>query len=352
MTTRFFSGTVPTGTVPEPRYSPSLALAFLLVFTACSSPPDLYIFEGRTMGTTWSAKVVAQDIPDVEQKDLREALVAEIEEVDAKMSTYRDDSELSSLNAAAAGSAVELSPETLLVFQEAMEIARLTDGALDVTVGPLVNAWGFGPGRPTPDRAPEEIDRMLAVVGWDKISVGSSAVTKRVDGVYCDLSSVAKGYAVDRAAEAVERLGYSDYMVEIGGEVRASGANQEGRSWRIAIEKPGADGSSIQRVIPLADAAMATSGDYRNYWEEDGVRYSHTIDPRTGAPARHRLASVTVIDPTCLRADGFATALMVLGDESGLRLAEELELAALFQVRTDGGAIEEVVTPAFAKLMN
>lgn len=302
------------------------------------------------MGAAWSAKILAEDLPADRQEALRDALSEAIEDVNRKMSTYRDDSELSRLNQAETGVAVQLSPETLLVFQEAQTIARMTGGALDVTVGPLVNAWGFGPGEGIPNLAPEEIDRLRTAVGWDKIAVGSGSVAKLADGVYCDLSAVAKGYGVDRAAEAIEAAGFEDYMVEIGGEVRARGVNQEGRAWRIAVEKPVENDRAIHRILSLRDMAMATSGDYRNYWEEDGVRYSHTIDPQTGRPVRHRLASVTVLEPTCLRADGFATALTVLGEEEGLRIARELELAALFQVRTEDGGFEEITTPAFDRL--
>lgn len=302
------------------------------------------------MGTTWSAKVVSRDLSADEQEELRDALAKAIEDVNRKMSTYREDSELSRLNQAATGAAVELSAETLFVFEQAAEIARLTEGALDVTVGPLVNAWGFGPGERLPDLERGQVDRLLAAVGWDKIALGSGSVKKLADGVYCDLSSVAKGYAVDRAVEAIEAARFADFMVEIGGEVRARGLNQQGRAWRIAVEKPSEGGSDVQRIVPLENMAMATSGDYRNFWEEDGVRYSHTIDPRTGEPARNRVASVTVLEPTCLRADGFATALMVLGEEGGLRVARDLELAALFQVRT-GDGFEEMATPAFQRLI-
>ncbi len=326
------------------------ALAAFSFFACGAAAPDVYVFDGRSMGTTWSVKLVGRNLPAEEIESLRGRLSEAIEDVNRRMSTYREDSELSRLNQAPTGEPVALSPQTMAVFTEARRIGELTGGALDVTVGPLVNAWGFGPG----ERAAVDdsrIQEMLKAVGWDRIAIGADSVKKLVDGVYCDLSSVAKGYAVDRVAEALSELGHADYMVEIGGEVRAHGLNGEGRPWRIAIEEPVEGERSIQRVIPLADAAMATSGDYRNFWVEDGLRYSHTIDPRTGRPVRHRLASVTVIEPTCMRADGLATALMALGEEEGFRKAQDLEVAALFQIRGPDGGFGFRSTPAFAKLV-
>jgi len=304
------------------------------------------------MGTTWSAKIIALPLTPDQRTELRQALTQAIEDVNQKMSTYRDDSELSRLNQAPADQPVPLSPETFHVFQTAREIGRLSDGAFDVTVGPLVNAWGFGPGHRRQDFSDDELDAMRELVGWDKIRLSGQAVAKTAPAVYCDLSALAKGYAVDQAARVADALGYADYMVEIGGEVRTAGRNAQGLPWRIGIEQPADETRAVERVVELSGLSMATSGDYRSYWEEDGQRFSHTIDPRTGRPVRHRLASVSVLEPECMRADAFATALMVLGEDEGFRLAEKLELAALFQVRLPDGGFESRPTPAFETLVS
>jgi thiamine biosynthesis lipoprotein len=237
------------------------------------------------------------------------------------------------------------------VFVEAQRIGELTQGAFDITVGPLVNAWGFGPGERREDLDQAAIDELRSHTGWDKLIVnpGESTLVKLDPALYCDLSAIAKGYAVDRVFETLSDLGFTSRMVEIGGEVRTAGANAEGRPWRIAVEKPLEGGRGIQRVVALQDLAMATSGDYRNYFERDGKRYSHEIDPRTGRPIEHRAASVSVIEPTCAAADALATGLIVLGEDRGFDLAVELEIAALFLVR-DGDSFVEKSTPAFDRV--
>ncbi len=328
------------------RASRALLLAAIACL-GCQSQPSQYEFSGRAMGTTYAVKLApAQPLSDSALEPIRAAIDDAISDVDHAMSTYRADSELSRFNAAGAGEPFELSQATLQVFRTAAEIGQLTGGALDPTVGPLVNAWGFGPAE-RQDLSDSDIADLRAQTGWDKLTIDTQHVTKLVDGVACDLSAIAKGYAVDRVSEILSDLGQPNHMVDIGGEIRTSGVNSEGRPWRIAIEKPETTGG-IQRAVSLENLAMATSGDYRNFYEKDGVRLSHTIDPRTGRPVAHSLASVAVVEPTCMRADGFATALMVLGEDEGYALAERLELTALFIVRTDDG-FEERPTPAFTK---
>jgi thiamine biosynthesis lipoprotein len=268
------------------------------------------------------------------------------------MSTYQPSSELSQFNSSRATEPFPVSAETLQVFAEAQRISAATGGAFDITVGPLVNLWGFGPNaKPLMIPADEEVERLRPRIGWSRIEVDTalSTIRKSEPEMYCDLSAIAKGYAVDRVAEGLAALGLADTMVEVGGEVRTRGRNAAGEPWRIAIERPDTAQRAFQEVVPLSDLAMATSGDYRNFYEQDGVRFSHTIDPRTGRPIQHRLASVSVIDPVCMRADGYATALMVLGEEEGFKLAEEQGLAALFLVRK-GDGFEERATAAFKTL--
>jgi FAD:protein FMN transferase len=308
------------------------------------------------MGTTFAVKVVVgargEALSGARQAEVRTTIEQKLDEVNQKMSTYLDSSELSRFNQFRGTEAFPVSPETLAVFAEAQRISAATDGAFDITVGPLVNLWGFGPDPPPKDLPSEkELDRLRAQIGWGKIEVdtANSALRKLHPEIYCDLSAIAKGYAVDRVAEALSEMGFSRYMVEVGGEVRTMGRNVAGEPWRIAIERPQAGERAFQRVVPLSGMAMATSGDYRNFFERDGLRWSHEIDPRTGRPAQHRLASVSVFDEQCMRADGYATALMVLGEETGFRVAVEQGLAALFLVR-NGVSFEEKPTPAFEAL--
>ena len=308
------------------------------------------------MGTTYTVKVVTEGplgaSSSPKQEQVQQVIEGRLAEVNDKMSTYQPSSELSQFNSSRTTVPFPVSAETLQVFAEAQRISAATAGAFDITVGPLVNLWGFGPdAKPLAVPADEEVERLRPRIGWSRIEVDTarSTIRKSEPEMYCDLSAIAKGYAVDRVAEGLAALDLADYMVEVGGEVRTRGRNAAGEPWRIAIERPDTAQRAFQEVVPLSDLAMATSGDYRNFFEQDGVRFSHTIDPRTGRPIQHRLASVSVIDPVCMRADGYATALMVLGEEEGFRLAEEQGLAALFLVRK-GDGFEERATAAFKTL--
>lgn len=304
------------------------------------------------MGTAYHVKVVAPRLSDTEQDELARIITDELENVNSKMSTYQDDSELSRFNRSPATAAFALSRETLDVFAESARISEFTGGAFDITVGPLVDVWGFGPSNP--ERIPTEDELMVlrASVGWRNVVVdpAAGAIHKTHADTRCDLSAIAKGYAVDRVSEALTKLGRRNHMVEVGGEVRTAGRNAAGEPWRIAVEKPVAGSAATERIVPLSDRAMATSGDYRNFIERDGTRYSHTIDPRTGRPVMHRLASVSVLHKSCMTADALATALMVMGEEEALTFASDHELAVLLLIRGDDGEFTEAATPAFADL--
>jgi thiamine biosynthesis lipoprotein len=338
-----------------------LALCALICWS-CSPAPDavareLSVWQGQTMGTTYTVKAAGAAISGPSRIQVQEAIDEQLNRVNELMSTYLPSSELSRFNALASSDAFPLSPETLQVFEVARRVGSLSGGVLDVTVGPLVNAWGFGPpGKPAHAPSEEDLERLKVLVGWDKIviDVSQSTIRKVHPEVYCDLSAVAKGYAVDRVSETLSVLGYVEHMVEVGGEVRARGRNAAGQPWRIGVEKPLAPGSMgasvVHRAIPLEDLAMATSGDYRNYYEEEGRRISHEIDPRTARPIDHRLASVTVVSESCAEADALATALIVLGEEEGYRLAAEQDLAALFLVRQGNGFVEKA-SPRFEELL-
>jgi len=321
----------------------------ILGVAACGAPAYHTIdLHGTTMGTTWSVTVVAGR--RVDEPALRNLVEDRLDLVDRLMSHYRLDSEVSGFNAFDSTASFPISIETADVVRHALEIGGLSGGALDITVGPLVDAWGFGPGDDAPSPPPDDqIDHLLESSGFEHLVIGAAASTlsKDVVDLRIDLSSVAKGYAVDLVADVLTGAGFGRHMVEVGGEIRVSGQNPDGRPWQLAIERPQTDGRAIHRVIALSGGGLATSGGYRNYRELDGHRVSHIIDPRTGRPITHNLASVSVIDTLCVRADGFATALMVLGPDEGYALAEDLGIAALLLIRKEDGSFEERTTSAF-----
>jgi thiamine biosynthesis lipoprotein len=227
-----------------------------------------------------------------------------------------------------------------------------TAGAFDVTVAPLVEAWGFGRGRPDgPAPTPAELAGLLRHVGSDRFELrDADRAFRRLDAaVRIDLAGIVPGYAVDRISEALAGLGLGDHVVELGGEVRCRGRGPGGRAWRVAIERPDASTREAQVVVELRDLGISTSGDYRDFRVVNGRRLSHTIDPRTGRPVEHALASVSVVHPSVMMADAYATALMVLGPEQGLELARRMALAALF-VSREGDRLVEHGTPSFLQL--
>ncbi len=286
---------------------------------------------GTRFRATWSG-VAACD------GSLSAAVEAELHEVNAQMSTWLPDSELSRFNAAPAGDWVPVSEQLAEVVALALQLARQSEGAFDVTVGPLVNLWGFGPERRDGVPAESEIDRQRAHVGSGLLDLRRSppALRKRIDGVAVDLSAIAKGHAVDRLAMLLDSRGCSDYLVEIGGDLRVRGGNADGEAWRIGVERPvGPDG--VEQVLALSRGALATSGDTRNVRKYGDSRFGHTIDPRTGRPVVHRLASVTVWAESAALADGLATLINVLGPDDGLVFAEQHAVAAMALMYRDGG---------------
>jgi thiamine biosynthesis lipoprotein len=303
------------------------------------------------MGTTFTVKVVAQDGDDTLKERLAQILRDVLEGVDGAMSTYRTDSEIAAFNRHGTED-FDASPELMEVMKEAQRVARLSSGAFDITVGPLVDAWGFGPVGAADPPGEEALNRLLAVTGFEQIDVDSDLGVLRKARADCrvDLSAIAKGFAVDRVAAAFDEEGFQDYMVEIGGEVRTRGRNGAGKPWRIGIERPDFDTRAVYVTIPLSDLALATSGDYRNYVERNGVRISHTIDPRTGRPIAHGLASVSVIHSSCMTADALATALEVLGPVDGLAMAEQYDIPAFFLVRLDDNRFKEMHTDVWTVL--
>ncbi len=324
---------------------PFLTFLGVLLLAACSAEESSWKLSGPTMGTRYHITVVAAPA-EVSRESLKADIDAELVAVNQEMSTYIPDSELMRANDVAVGDAVALSDNLALIVGLSKTIYQQSSGAFDVTVGPLVNLWGFGPD-PEPETVPsdEEINKLRAQVGSDALTLSGNTLTKSRD-VFIDLSAIAKGHGVDRVAELLESKGITNYLVEVGGELRTLGHNATGAPWRIGIERPSA-GQVVQKPIAVSGKSIATSGDYRNYYERDGKRFTHTIDPRTGYPVEHRLASVTVIADTCAEADGLATAINVMGAEAGLKLAEKDNLAVFMLVKTDDG-FEEQSSTAFS----
>ena len=320
-------------------------LAFLVSCTGQNgAKTQPVLLQGKTMGTTFSVKLFPTE-DELTQLNLFELVDAELERINQLMSTYIPDSELSRLNQSKAGVAFSLSADSVKVLDESLRLNAITDGAFDVTVGPLVNLWGFGPnGRITKQPTRSEIEAVRGYVGGNMVTLSGSNVVKSHDKTYIDFSSIAKGYAVDRIAEILEQNGITSYLVEVGGEMRLSGNKPDGKAWTVAVEKPVTDRRDIQFLFSPGDMGMATSGDYRNYFEENGERFSHTIDPRTARPITHKLASVTILHESAMSADALATAINVLGPITGLEFAEKHNIAAYMLIKTDEGFAEVLST--------
>lgn len=330
---------------------PTVLTAAILIASCGDSRLPEYELAGPVMGTTYSIKLV--DPPgELDRDELGNSIRHRLEDIEQRFSTYRPSSELSRVNAALTTEWIPVSNELCSVIESAIELSRVTYGAFDITVGPLVLLWGFGPDS---DRVSPPVDELIiearGSVGFDKLDTDCSmpAVRKSLPGVSIDLSAFAKGFAVDEVTSLVSVHGAENFLVEIGGELCTRGHNADRSPWAIAIEKPDATGRSVQSVVNVTDQCLATSGDYRNFFEHDGVRYSHTLDPETGWPVTHDTAAVTVIAESAARADGLATALLVHGVEDGLEFADNDSIAAFFLVRQDDGLAEQS-SSAFAEL--
>ena len=319
-----------------------------LLLTGCDATPTpvATTLLGQTMGTTYSVKVAT--FPAAVSADGLQGEVEQVlERVNAQMSTYQPDSEISRFNGSESTDWFPVSPATALVVAESLRVSRESDGAFDVTVMPLVNLWSFGPeARPRSAPTDAELQERREYVGYNKLQVQNNppALRKSDPRLQVDLSAIAKGYGVDAVAKLLRDRGIAGFYVEIGGEIRVAGTKSDGSAWRTGIEKPVVGKRALETVVELADASMATSGDYRNYFEADGVRYSHTLDPRSGRPIAHTLAAVSVVAETCMTADAYATTVMVLGPQAGYDWLVGHDVAALLIVR-QGDAFLEQPTP-------
>ncbi|MFC3151336.1 FAD:protein FMN transferase [Litoribrevibacter euphylliae] len=304
-------------------------------------------YQGRAMGTTYSVVYVLNG--KVEEKVVQTRIDQAINLVNDQMSTYKADSNLSIFNQKPAGACYKFPQDTYRVLEMAVEISNVTEGAFDPTVGPLVNLWGFGPDYHESKRPSDEQIRELksTKVGYQYLTLKEDNVACKEKDIYVDLSAIAKGYAVDLVAEYLDKLGIESYLVEIGGELKAKGIKPNNEYWYIAIENPETElGRSVHKILELQNTGIATSGDYRNYFEVDGKRFSHTIDPQTGMPIKHNLASISVLNPSVAYADAMATAMNVMGPEKALLLAEKQSLAVYLLVKSDKG-FEVKSTDAF-----
>jgi thiamine biosynthesis lipoprotein len=282
--------------------------------------------QGQTMGTTYTVRLLGAP-GNLDANQLKRQIDQRLEDVNRMMSTYLPESEVSRFTSHPADQWFEISRQTADVVQQALELSRMSAGYYDITVAPLVNLWGFGPEGQIDKRPSEElIAAAKKKVGFQYLEVRTSspAIRKTLDGLAIDLSSIAKGYGVDQVADLLDQLKVKDYFIEIGGEVRVLGRNPSGMPWRIGIEAPMEDIRQASIVLSMTGGSVATSGDYRNFFEDsNGNRYSHTIDPHTAQPVQSTLASVTVIADQCSLADGRATTIMALGSQRGMELAEK-----------------------------
>lgn len=312
--------------------------------------PSSVSISGVTMGTRYNITLAGSE--SIDEQALKAELDKLLEDVNQSMSTYLPDSEISLLNASDEVVGYNLTEPLYQLIEQSLEISRASNGAFDISVGPLIELWGFGK-RQTGDVVPSQalIDESLNSIGYSRILLTEDASSITMPPVYeISLSAIAKGYGVDRVAEYLLSQGHTNFLAEIGGEIRVAGNSPRGTPWRVAVEVPSSDSfQTVHEALELTNYAIATSGEYRNFFTAEGKRYSHTLDPRTGYPINHRLASVSVIHKSCALADGWATALNVMGETEGLALANRLGIVAYFIVQTENG-FETVASDAYKAL--
>lgn len=305
------------------------------------------------MGTSYSVTLVDHS-KSLSRSKVRDAIEAQLASVNAQMSNWDSGSEVSRFNVARSTDPMLVSPELVQVVQAAQHVRAASAGQFDIALGPLIDLWGFGAqgtGNAMPDEA--KIAAALKASGH-KLHVENGTLRKSDPNVQIYLSAIGKGHGVDRVAKAIESLGVRDYLVEIGGDLYAAGLNPDGQPWQIGIETPDAHDRGVQSIASVSGLGMATSGDYRNYFERDGQRYSHILDATTGRPITHRTTSATVLSENAMLADAWATAMLTLGTKRGLEIATARDLAVLFVDRGASGAASDLIvtpSPAFKTLM-
>jgi len=329
-------------------------LGCVLMAAACGPPLDQAPIEsiaGETMGTTYQVKYVAANSPVAARREsLQAGIAAILARMDQQMSTYREDSELSRFNASRSTDWFPVSRELATVLATARTVSHRSGGAFDVTVKPLVDLWGFGSGAPVLPKVPsaETVAAARARVGFGHLSIRAEppAIRKDIPELEVDLGAIAPGYAVDSIARFLSGRGVQSFLVELGGEVYARGRRPDGQGWQVGIERPTDGPQEVDISLELDGKGLSTSGSYRNYFEHDGIRYSHEIDPSTGAPVRHSTVAVAVVADTVIEADAWSTALLVLGSDRGAELAMREGMAARF-IDVGEHGVESRATPAF-----
>ena len=321
----------------------SIIFILLLWCLSCSNQPSQIELSGFTMGTTYNIKIIPEKDSILSTKLIKQNIDSVLISVNYQMSTYLFDSEITQFNNHESTTSFTVSNDFSLVVERALHWSKLTDGAFDITIVPLLYLWGFGPGQASElgDIFPEEhaVQKRRTHVGYEKLTTNKYYLQKKDPFIKIDLNAIAKGFGVDAVYSFLESIGMNNIMVEIGGEVRTKGENRKNEPWMIAVETPdleSAGSKTISWALPLESKAMATSGDYRNYYEIDGIRYSHEIDPRTGYPAQTGVASATVVATNCMDADALATALIIMGAESGLQFIEKLDGVEAFLILREG----------------
>ena len=324
-------------TTPKPLYSLKRLILPMIFVTALfwvtlSRKPVVSTYYGQAMGTTWSVV-----IPSTEKnkQDLQQIIQQELNNVNMLMSTYHPDSEISRFNRHDT-TVFDISTETALVIKTGLKLSSKTNGAFDITIGPAVNSWGFGFPPSLQQPSTDQLRSLAEYVGYDLLELHGNSIRKIHTNTQIDLSAIAKGFAVDQVVRSLNNMGYSNFLVEVGGEIFTRGVNGE-KAWIVGVEQPSETEIGIQISFPLMDKALATSGDYRNYKEVNGQRYSHTINPRSLRPIEHNVASISVITDSVMMADAWATALNVMGEDEAFRVAEEYDLAIYMLIRESDG---------------
>jgi thiamine biosynthesis lipoprotein len=335
-----------------------LLTLLLALLTGCKESPthNEYVFRGHTMGTAYMVKIAHPKLAKQRLDEIRQAMNSTLQSVNQQMSPYIKDSEISQFNLHPDTTSFAVSCDFARVVREALAISRLSGGAFDVTVAPLINLWGFGTkGKRISPPSDSEIAEVISNIGYQSLNVIQCGLKKEKPGLTIDLSAIAKGYGVDAVAAVIDSFDFENYLVEIGGEIAAKGVNLRGNQWWVGVDQPNFNqmpGAFLYDTLAISNKTVATSGDYRNYFEHQGNYYSHTIDPTTGRPVTHNLASVTVIAEACMLADGLATALMVLGPEKGLKMLVNFpDVEVLFIIREAEDRFTTRQTPGFEKYL-
>lgn len=326
------------------KYNLSYLVLSILILCSCKdNKPEILSFTGFTQGTTYS--LVYENNKGINPDDLKEKVEKILYDFDMSLSIYNDSSVISRLNRNE-----DVVPDTYFteVFNKSLEVSRMTDGSFDITVAPLVKAWGFGPNEQK-DFTESKLDSLLNLVGMEKVSIVNGHLVKENPAITLDVNAIAQGYSVDVLYNTLDNLGFKNYLIEIGGEVRTRGT-KAGAKWRIGIDRPVdnniSPGEDMEAVVSISGEALATSGNYRKFYVENGIKYSHTINPKTGYPAKNRLLSATIIATDCAMADAIATACMVMGKEVAIEFITKNPLfEAYFVFSDDKGNMKTWISP-------